>query len=236
MPSPSTVGVLLTSSLRLCGAVAVGETPNADEYAQGILDLNDLLENLSLQNLALYTSLPEAFTTVAGQASYTIGPTGAWVTVRPVRLGGTPICNYNGVDFEIDTIGLDEYQGIPLKTQQQPIIEKIAYVNDNPNGTIFLWPTPSQSVTITINPDRVLTQVTDASTALIYPPGYLLMLRYTLAVLHCGSFGIPCPPEVSDISKSSLAAVKRANKMKTRMNYDQSLVSTGPTVWQTGGI
>ena len=236
MPSPTAVGVLLTSSLRLSGAVAVGETPSADEMAQGILDLNDLLEILSLQNLALYTSLPEAFTTVAGKASYTIGVGGDWNTQRPVRIGGTPICNYNGVDFEIDVIGLDEYQGIPLKTQQQPIIEKLAYVNDGPLGTIYLWPTPLQAITVTINPDRLLTQVTDSSTVMIYPPGYLLAFRYTLAVMHCGAFGIPCPPEVSEIAKSAMAAVKRANKVKRRMDFDQSLVSTGPTVWQTGGV
>ena len=234
MPSPSTSGQLITASLRLSGAVAVDETPSADEFNDGILALNDLLETLSTENLAVYGSATETFATVAAQALYTIGPAGNWNTTRPVRISGSPYCTFNGVDFPIDQIGQGEYDAIGLKTQQQPIVEKLLYVNDNPLGKITLWPVPSGIVNITLNTDRVLVNVTDTATVMTYPPGYLLMFRYMLATMLCGGYGIPVPPDVAAIATSARANVKRANKLKRRATFDGALVESGPTIWQTG--
>lgn len=234
MPSPTTAGALVKSSLLLIGAIAPGETPTADEFTDGLSSLNDLLEILSLQNLAVYGSALETFPTVAGQALYTIGPAGNWNTTRPVRISGSAICTFNGVDFPVDQIGQNEYDLIGLKTQQQPIVEKLLYVNANPLGLITLWPVPSQIVNIGINTDRVLSAVADTSTAMVFPPGYMLMMRYMLAVLCAPDYGKAVPPEIAGVATSSLAAVKRANKVKRVMSFDGALVDSGPAIWQTG--
>lgn len=234
MPSPTTAGALITSSLRLIGAIATGETPTAAELNDGINVLNDLLENWSTQNLAMYGSAVETFPTVGGQAVYTIGPAGNWNTVRPIRISGDPYCNFNGVDFPIDPIGQDEYDAIGLKTQQQPIVEKLLYVNTNPLGLITLWPVPSGIVNITINTDRVLTAVIDQSTAMIFPPGYMLPMRYALGILLAPDYVRAITPEVSGVAQTSFAALKRANKVRRVMTFDGALVDSGPAIWQTG--
>jgi hypothetical protein len=234
MPSPSTAGVLVRSSLRLIGAIATGETPTADEMNDGIASLNDLLEILSTQNLAVYDAATQMFPTVPGQAIYTIGSGGNWNTWRPVRISGNPTCTFNGVDFPVTQIGQGEYDAIGLKTQQQPIVEKLLYVNDNPLGIITLWPVPSAIVNITLNADRVLTAVTDVNTAIIFPPGYLLMMRYMLGILMAPDYGITISPEIASVATSSLASIKRANKVKRQSTFDGALVDTGPTIWQTG--
>lgn len=234
MPSPTTAGALVRSSLRLIGAIATGETPTADELNDGLSALNDLLESLSTQNLAVYGSAVETFATIAAQAIYTIGPAGNWNTVRPVRIDGDAVCTFNGVDFPVTQIGQGEYDAIGLKTQQQPIIEKLLYVNANPLGLITLWPVPSGIVNITLNTDRVLTAVTDTSTAMSYPPGYLLAMRYLLGILLAPDYGIAITPEIAGIAASSLAAIKRANKVKRVSSFDGALVDSGPTIWQTG--
>lgn len=234
MPSPSTAGVLVRSSLRLIGAIATGETPTADEMNDGLSSVNDLLEILSTQNLAMYGSALETFPTVAGQALYTIGPTGNWNTVRPVRISGDAICTFNGVDFPVDQIGQNEYDAIGLKTQQQPIVEKLLYVNANPLGLITLWPVPSGIVNIGLNTDRILTNVTDVNTVMIFPPGYLLMMRHNLGILLAPDYGISISPEIAGVATSSLASLKRANKIKRRSSFDGALVDSGPTIWQTG--
>lgn len=233
MPSPSTAGQLITASLRLTGAIAIDETPSADEFNDGVLGLNDLIETLSTERLAVYGAAVETFATVAAQALYTIGPAGNWNTVRPVRLSGA-YCTFNGVDFPIDIIGQSEYDDIGLKTQQQPIIERLLYVNDYPLGKITLWPVPSQIVNITLDTDRVLTNVVDTSTVISYPPGYLLMMRYMLTILLCAGYGITASPEITGIARTALANVKRANRVKRRMTFDGALVESGPTIWQTG--
>lgn len=234
MPSPTTSGVLVRSSLRLIGAIATGETPTADEMNDGLSSLNDLLEILSTQNLAVYGSAVETFATIAGQALYTIGPTGNWNTTRPVRIDGNGICTFNGVDFPVTQIGQGDYDAIGLKTQQQPIVEKLLYVNANPLGLITLWPVPSGIVNIGINTDRVLTSVPDAFTAMVFPPGYLLMMRYKLGVLMAPDYGIAVSAEISDVAIKSLADIKRANKVRRTSSFDGALVDSGPTIFQTG--
>lgn len=234
MPSPSTAGVLVRSSLRLIGAIATSETPTADEMTDGLSSLNDLLEILSTQNLAVYGSAVETFPTVSGQALYTIGPTGNWNTNRPVRIAGDAICTFNGVDFPVDIIGQNEYDAIGLKTQQQPIVEKLLYVNANPLGLITLWPVPSGIVLIGLNTDRILTAVTDVNTVMIFPPGYMLMMRHQLGILLAPDYGISISTEIGAVAASSLANIKRANKERRRSTFDGALVDSGPTIWQTG--
>lgn len=234
MPSPTTSGVLVRSSMRLLGVIATGETPTADEMNDGVSSLNDLLENLSTQNLAVYDSAVQTFPTIAGQAVYTIGPGGAWNTTRPVRIGGNPTCTFNGVDFPVDQIGQGTYDMIGLKTQQQPIVEKLLYVNDNPLGIITLWPVPSGIVNITINPDRVLTNVPDAFTAMVFPPGYMLLMRYMLAIIMAPDYGVTVSQEIAQIASKALADIKRANKVKRKSTFDGALVDSGPAIWQTG--
>jgi len=220
--------------MRLIGAIATGETPTADEMNDGLSSFNDLLEILSTSNLAVYGSAVETFATVATQALYTIGPAGNWNTARPVRIAGDATCTFNGVDFPVTQIGQGEYDAIGLKTQQQPIIEKLLYVNANPLGLITLWPVPSGIVNITLNTDRVLTAVTDVNTAIIFPPGYLFMMRYMLGIIIAPDFGISIPPEISGIAATALASVKRANKIKRQSTFDGALVESGPAIWQTG--
>jgi hypothetical protein len=229
-----TAGVLVRRSMRLLGVIATGETPTADEMNDGLGSLNDLLQNLSLQNLAVYDAATQTFQTVAGQALYTIGPSGNWNTWRPVRISGNPTCTFNGVDFPVDLIGQDEYDMIGLKTQQQPIVEKMLYVNENPLGLITLWPIPSGIVNITINSDRVLTNVDSISTSMIFPPGYLLMMRYALAILMAPDYGVTVSQEILGVASKSMADIKRANKVKRRSTFDGALVDSGPTIWQTG--
>src|ERR1700752_1631654 len=104
MPSGMTASDLIKTSLRNINAIATGETPTSDELNDGLVMLNDLLENWSTQNLAVYGQQDVTFNTVGGTASYTIGPTGAWVTARPVRINDYPYCTVNGSDFPIQPI------------------------------------------------------------------------------------------------------------------------------------
>lgn len=234
MPSGITAGALVKSAMRLGGAIAVGETPTSDELTDGLSALNDLLENWSTQNLAVYGNVVESFPTVVGQAVYTIGVGGNWNTARPVRINDNSYCTFQGVDFPIGRLGQDEYNLIALKTQQQPIIEKLLYVNDNPLGRITLWPVPSQIVTISLDSDRILTAAADTSTVMLLPPGYLLAMKNALWILMAPDYGRTIPDAVLSVAQSSFAAIKRANKVKRVARFDAALVGDDPVTWQSG--
>lgn len=234
MPSGVTAGVLVKSAMRLGGAIATGETPTPDELTDGLAAFNDLLENWSTQNLAVFGNAVESFPTVVGQAVYTIGPGGNWNTVRPIRINDNSYCTFQGVDFPVGRIGQDEYNLIALKTQQQPIIEKLLYVNENPLGKITLWPVPAQIVTISLDSDRVLTSVADTATVISMPPGYLLAMKHALWILMAPDYGRTIPDAVLNVAQSSFAAIKRANKVKRVARFDAALVGDDPVTWQSG--
>lgn len=234
MPSGIIAGDLIKSSLRLTGCIATGETPTADESNDGLGSLNDLLEIWSTQSLAVYGSADTAFNTVANQASYTIGPTGQWVGDRPVRINDNPYCTVSGVDFPIELIGQQDYDLISLKTQPGQIIERMLYVNDNPNGRITLWPMPNAIVPITLNIDRLLTQVPTLATVMLFPPGYLLAMKHALGILLAPDYGRSVSDEIRAVAQTSLASIKRANKVKRTAKYDAAIVGSDTSSWQRG--
>lgn len=223
MPSPTTVIAVITKAMLHIGAIASGEVPNANEASDGLDAFNDVLETWSLQNLAVYSSDVDTFATVGGQASYTIGATGNWVTARPVKEIAGAYCTLNGVDFPIAIWTLAEYNEIPVKASQSNIIERLAYINDFPNGIVKLYPTPSSAGSIKLDIARVLTAATATSNAITLPPGYMRALAYAVAVELAPQYGGGI--DVSAQAIKTLAYIKRANRVSPVARFDQALTS-----------
>jgi hypothetical protein len=234
MPSGVTAGDLIKGAARLIGAIGTSEVLTADEFTDGLAALNDLMEVWSIQNLAVWGGTTDTFNAAAATASYTIGPTGVWVMDRPVRINDA-YCTLSGIDYPIEILGQEDYDLISLKTQPGQIVERMLFVNDNPNGRITLWPVPSAIIPITMNIDRVLTQVASTATVMAFPPGYLLAMRYALGILMAPDYGRIVTEEVSRVAQSSFAAIKRANKVRMTASFDSGLVGhDGPVTYQRG--
>lgn len=225
---------VIESALALTNAVGVDQTLTADETADSLAALNDMIDSWSLDGLAVYNSANQTFSTVAGQAVYTIGTGGDWNTDRPIGISMTAYCTYTGVDFPVPNISQEEYNSISLKTQQQPIVQRYLYVNDNPLGLVTLWPVPSEVVSMTFSMDRLLATQATAATTLSFPPGYNRAFKYNLAVDLASIFGKPVPPAVAQIATQSLAAVMKANRTSPVARFDAVLVPRGPVSWQRG--
>lgn len=233
MSSPTTAYDLIKGAMRKVGITAAGETPTADEANDALTDLNDLIESMSIDNLFVWGAASEVFTTTANQASRTIGPTGNFVTARPVRITNA-FCTYGGVDFPIELIGQEEYDNISLKTQTGQIIEKMAYVNDFPNGLLYMWPVPSSAIPLVIGIDRILTSVASTATVMTFPPGYLNFMMHELGIKLAPEYGVEPMPDVQKIAARSRAALKRANKLRRRVYFDEALQPCYVATWQTG--
>lgn len=224
---------LIKGSMRLVGIIATGETPTSDEANDGLNTLNDLLETWSTQSLAVNGEANEIFATIAGQATYTIGPAGNFNTVRPVRISGG-YCTFGGVDFPVDTgMAQGEYDAIALKTMQQPIVERLMYVNDNPLGRITLWPVPSGIIPLVLGTSRILTSIAALTTVIAFPPGYYITMKHALGIMLAPDYGATPSAEVIEIARAGMASLKRANKTRSLASFDSALVDT-PVMWQTG--
>lgn len=219
--------------MRKVGITSAGETPTADEANDALDDLNDLIESMNLDNLFVWGSASTPFTTVAAQATRTIGPTGQFVTDRPVRVTNA-YCTVSGVNYPIEIIGQAEYDNITLKTQQSQIIEKLAYVNDNPNGLLYMWPVPQSAIPIVIGIDRIIASVATTAAVMTFPPGYLKYMMFELGIALSTEYGVEPTSAVIKYAQTTRAALKRANKQKRKAYFDPALTMNTVGDWRTG--
>jgi hypothetical protein len=233
MPSGIIVSDLIKSSMRLIGAIASGETPSADEANDGLLVLNDMLENWSTETLSVWGSSNITFNLVANQRTYTIGPAGNWVTQRPQGVDDA-YCTFSGVDFPIKVISQEQYNEINLKSMAQPIVERLLYVNEFPLGLITVWPVPTQAIPITLTMQRILTFPIALTDVLTGPPGYLKALRYCLAVEFAPEFGIEASATVIQVAADAKGDYKRANIPIVEAQYDDALTVPQVALYQRG--
>ena len=233
MPSGIIVSDLIRSSMRLIGAIGTGETPTADEVNDGLLVLNDMLENWSTETLSVWGSANETFNLVANQATYTVGPAGNWNTQRPQGIDDA-YTTFSGVDFPIEQISQEQYNGISIKNMGQPIVERMLYVSDFPLGLVTVWPVPTQSTPITITSARLLTYPVTAATSLTGPPGFLKALRYCLAVEFAPEFGVEASNTVIQVAADAKGDYKRANIPLAVSSYDDALTVPQVALYQRG--
>jgi hypothetical protein len=241
VPSPTTALQIIEDALGLTRAVGVDQTLTPAEISDCLRQLNDLIENWSTQQLAVYGQANQTFNAIANQKVYTIGASGDWNTVRPVRIdspaySSLPIGSSTPSTYPCYPITQAEYNTIAFKDQTQDYPDYFLYVNEYPLGKITLWPVPTQATPITFSIDRIITQVASASASLSFPPGYVDAFKYNLAPRLASLFGRPATPEVLGLAVSTLADIKRANRTTPVLRYDSGITRGGRRYrdWRTG--
>lgn len=224
---------LIKSSMRLFGGNGEGITPSSEEANDALLVLNDVVEAWNTDGLMLYGNVNDTVNTSAGVGQYTIGTGGQFNIDRPAEILSA-YCTFGGVDFEIDLIGQEDYNLIGLKTQQQPIIERLCYINEFPLGVILLWPVPQSVIPLVLYSNRVLPQVPNVSTTLTLPPGYIKTLRYALGIELAAEYGAMVSDDVKAIYTKTKADLMRLNRPKLTMRCDPILTDGDPVIWQRG--
>jgi len=213
----------MEDALALSNAVGVDQTLTNKETSDGLRKFNDLLELWSTKQLAVYGQANQTFLTIPTQKTYTIGPGGDWNTVRPVRIHQPGYTTYQSVSFPLIAMNQQEYNLISYKDQPQEFASLYLYVNEFPLGLVTLWPVPTLALPITLTIDRVLSQVTNAATAISFPPGYVDTFVNMLAVRLAPLFGKVAPPDVQKQARESFAAICKANYKAPILGYDVAL-------------
>ena len=219
--------------MRHLGVIATGETPTAAEADDGLKSLNDVLETWNTDGLMVYTSAVQSFTTTPAQAAYTIGPTGQFVTARPVEVQGV-YASYLGVDYRVAPWTYDQYQSATIKATGALYPTRYAYINDMPDGRIFLWPVPSVAITLNIEIQTQLTYPANLATVLTLPPGYMRALQWDLAAELAPSYGLQLTSQQIAMVNGTKAAVKKSNHTGTVSRLDQGLLRRHAATWQAG--
>lgn len=205
-----TAQTLIERSLRLQKVISTGQTPSDTVLADSLEALNSMLDGWSAQRLTILALVAESNVLVVSTASYTIGSGATWNTVRPIEIRRAYVQSAEGIDYPVEIITRYRYNNIGDKTLEgQP--SRLWYDDQNPTGTVYLYPTPDKAETLYINSVKPHTALATLATSFVYPPGYEEAVKYNLAIRLAAEFDTPVLPEIARIADEALTAIKNRN-------------------------
>ena len=205
---------IITRAMQKSGILTKSESPAADESSDALDALNDILSSWSNDSLCIYARVTESFTLSGGTASYTIGTSQTFNTVRPIFIAEAHI-RQSTTDYPVEVISDEIYQGITDKAISRGIPFWLNYTNAFPAATINLYPIPSSALTLYITSEKELTQFSTLATVVSLPPGWKKALIDALAVELSPEYGQQITPAMVAAAKESKGSIMRA-VLKTR--------------------
>lgn len=123
--------------------IAVGQLPSGEQYARGMMRLNQLVNFLQTQGLKLWTQQDVPLTLVAGQFKYRLGPgslTGISMT-KPMRVPLAYYLNPDGLKVPMTPVA---WQEIISLQQTQQVGQPTSFFVDKQqlNLDVTIWCTP----------------------------------------------------------------------------------------------
>jgi hypothetical protein len=189
MPTPITeltAQDIIKSSLKAIGAKGIGDQLSSDEATECLEILNMMIDEWNLKNTVPFYSLNEVFDLVEGQTVYTIGLDDAdFETTRPIKIDSAFLGITSGstrVDSQIDILDNDSFQRIGIKGIDDGFPRALLYTPTYPNGTITVNGSPQAGHQIGLSQRKQLSTSPALTTQIALPSGYLMAIRYNLAI------------------------------------------------------
>jgi len=156
-------------SLKMLSVLGRGESLNAEESADALQVLNNMLGSWSAEGGLVFHNTNETFN-VNGAASYTIGTGADFNTSRPMRIVSAYISDGNA-DTPLERMDVSQYNDVADKDLTG---RSYAYYYDAnfPEGRIYFYPIPSGAYTVTLFMVKRLTEFAALNTPYSFPPEY----------------------------------------------------------------
>ena len=217
------VSTMILRSLRLIGEKARGGTLDSNEQVECLAEFNTFLDSMQTERLLCYTQQQDSLALTSSTNSYTIGTNGVFAVARPEKIVDPCfVRDASNFDTQVKVIGADAYGKLVAKGAGYTVPTHLFYdggFSATSTATIFLYPSPSASLTLYINSWKTLGSVSTVSQDLALPPGYRLFLEYNYAIHAAGGL-TSVSPEVAKIARDSKAFVKGANTPDVVMRLD----------------
>lgn len=235
----ATVRDLITSSLRLIGAIASEESATAAEAVDGLDVLNDIVDSWSLERLLILAVVRQEFTLAAGQQFRTLGVTGNFNTTRPIKIirAGIVVPNSSNLELPVEIYDEKQWSEIAVKQTTSSIPLVIWPDNAFPLMNIGIWPVPDNSTNkLVLYTWKPLPQFATLDDVLALAPGFKRALRYALAVELSPEYGKQPAASIVELASMSKGAIKSANAVMPLLDTDPAVRSRSAVFnYLTGG-
>jgi len=196
---------LLNTALMSIGALAPGETPNANDQALALLWANLDLDTLSAKKLSPL-GLLHYLGTLSGAASYTFGTGQTWNVARPMKIKSASTIDANNIETEAKIVSAEEWMGIRDKTRVGLYVQSLLWDNGYPTGNIYVTPMPAAG-NVSLWMYREIVQFVNLTDAINLAPGFAACIVNRLALILCIPFGRPIPEGLPQMANDALVTI-----------------------------
>lgn len=235
---------IVTGALQEIGVVAAGQVAEGSEGTDALSILNDFLDALGVDRLAMHAVVRTVKALVSGTASYTIGTGGDISLVRPMWIESAMLIADTGAttlqEYPLDVLTDQQYAAWPEKALQQSQSRAIWFdhVWTAGLGRVYPLPIPDVSTTslVLYTPTEPISQIATLETSVTFPPGIRRMLRKNLALELAPSYpAASVTPLLISQAAESKAKWKQANVRPRNQACDNALLpNTGYWDIETG--
>jgi len=217
---------IITRSLKRIGALAAGETADADDVTDALALLNAMRDswNAQVQIPPVMTRTP--YTLTANDGSYTVGPSGADLTgprPTPQNLGAARVILVGETrELTLDVLSRQRYIAEPDKTLTDTFPRRLYLEPTVPVSTITLLPIPTTAVALILYVNSLVTSFS-IDTSYDFKEGYELAFELELSRLLLNPYGRPAPEGLREDAREAVAVVKRTNEDVDELRCDHAL-------------
>lgn len=226
---------IVKTALLLIGAVDRDKALTGSELNNGVDSLNAMLASWPANILKVLAVTKTSFTTVVGQSSYTIGPSGAdWTADRPMDVLDAYI-RAGTIDYPLEKIGRTEYNQLVAK-QDSDRPCRFYYHPTATTGTIYFDYKPIAAETIYLDLHQGLGNFTNPDTAITLPANYIEPIQYNLALRLANEYGMVPSEDVRGIAFDTLGELKTLNSEPLISNLEAAISSYDSENRKRGGF
>lgn len=120
-PASDTPAAIIGDAYLDAGILQEGQTPNSEQLVIGMRKLTDLVNLMQTQGLKLWLNSVTTVTLVAGTGTYTFGPAGSTVMVKPLRVLEAIYVNSSGNRRPLNVMSWNDYMRLGQISQQGEI-------------------------------------------------------------------------------------------------------------------
>jgi len=213
---PKTARDLIKSAMITGGIIGATETPEAQEIADGLSQLNDMIDSWSTEGLYPHTTTKVSGQLSVGQWVYSVGIGGQINTPsRPIRVRAFSFLS-GDIRYSLDEMSQNDFDNRSRNTTIEGMPSVFVYRNEFPLGEINIFPKPDQNYDYEITYDYVNNELTLNDT-IDLPSGYYGALEYGLAVILSARYGNQLNPIIT------MEATNRKNKLLNLNNRGNQL-------------